>query len=79
MYFLLKHNYTISRKIHFWLLLVMRFHSATKKGEKPNEKTGMSKFSVIDILMQSNQRKEQDSHRYIIYIKVVYIQYKNTS
>lgn len=47
----------------------MRFHSATKKGEKPNEKTGMSKFSVIDILMQSNQRKEQDSHSYIyIYI-----------
>lgn len=74
MYFLLKLNYTNSRKIHFWLLLVMRLHSATKKGEK----TWMSKFSVIDILMQSNQRKEQDSHRYI-YIKVVYIQYKNTS
>lgn len=50
----------------------MRFHSAIKKGEKPNKKDR----DIEILLMQSNQNKEQDIH---ICIKVIYIHYKNIS
>lgn len=39
----------------------MRFHSAIKKGEKPNKKDR----DIEILLMQSNQSKEQDIHIYM--------------